>query len=87
MKKFVLLLILLIVLFVGCKSMDYYYACKGDVDCMAIMKKNGNLTSSIVSTAVDTVPQTSGFGQLCGYIAGGLVSLITGVIVGRKVKK
>ena len=85
------LALFLVLLAVGCatasRSADYYQACINDSACYAQMQKNGNITRTIVETAVDHTPVGSSLGGFLGNLAGYLVSGLSGVLLGKKLKR
>lgn len=82
----VLLPIIFIILFcIGCasvkKAQDYYNACVNDEACYAQMQNNGAAAVQVVRSV-----NAGGFNNLGESIAFNVVSLLSGVLLGRKVK-
>lgn len=77
----------LLIVGIGCasvqKATDYYSACKADEACYAQMVQNGNISSAVVST----VAKSAKLEDILGQVAFNLVSGLTGVILGRKLKR
>lgn len=69
------------------RSITAYDACKADAECFEKMQRTGNITSSVVSTAVDSSTRGVGVGQTVGAIAGMIASAIAGVCYGKKLIK
>lgn len=90
MRKF---LVVLVVVFcigfvcLGCasvkKSVDYYQACKSDSACYAQMVENGNISSAVVTQ----VSKATRLEDVLGAIAFNIASGLTGIILGRKLKR
>lgn len=86
---FLLMLIVGFFLFAGCaltgESVDAYHACMNNTDCVAQMVAAKNVSAGVVSTVVDA--HMSGIGTLIGQFVGYVVSGITGVLLGWRIKK
>lgn len=65
------------------KSVDYYSACKSDEACYAQMLANGNITKAVVKQVASQPSVADLLGQIAGFIASGL----TGVLLGKKLKR
>lgn len=70
----------------GCRSMENYYKCKNDTDCVALMKRNGEISSKVVSGAVNATAD-NGISSIAGQVAYAVASFVTGVLVGGRKKK
>ena len=86
MRYYFIAAMFLLLILVGCstvkKSTDFYNACKNDEACFAQMVANGN-------TAVDIVHKVSNpvYSSLTDCIAFNIVSLLSGVLLGKKILK
>ena len=65
------------------KSVDYYEACKSDSACYAQMVQNGNISEAVVKN----VAKATKLEDMLGAIAFNIASGLTGIILGRKMKR
>lgn len=86
MKRYLFFVILGLLVLCGCRSMDNYIKCKGDTDCVALMQKNGEISSKIVGGAVSATSD-NGIANVAGQVAYAVASFLTGVLVGGRKKK
>ena len=77
----------LLIVGIGCasvqKSVDYYQACKADEACYAQMVQNGNISKAVVTE----VAKVTRLEDVLGQVAFNLVSGLTGILLGRKLKR
>ena len=91
MSKRVWLLCFFVILFAvvafGCasvqKATDYYEACRNDYACYAQMVQNGNISEAVVRSTV----KSTKLEDFLGAIAFNLGSGLTGLVLGRKLKR
>lgn len=76
---------------VGCSAVKQSYsaleACKRDSVCYAQMEKGRDLSSSIATAAVASIPNAAPAAPIVGSSIGMLVSLLIGVYLGKKKEK
>jgi len=66
------------------ESYDSLLACQSDPACNALMIQGRDLSSSVISSAVDSVPQVADFSGLIGAGVGGVVVILIGVFCGKR---
>lgn len=87
MSKKIMFFVLVFVSFliVGCAAAKHNYEdCLDDVDCLSKMEHYGAITKSVTNTVVPAPFNPEG---ILGLSAGGLVSLLVGMIAGRKLNE
>lgn len=89
MRKIIPVAFLVVSVFVilGCSSIkrniDYYEACKGDVECFAKMQRAKTVSSQVVAS----IPAPFGSSEPLQVIVGCLASALAGSFYGRKLCK
>ena len=72
----------------GCKtvsdSLKYYEACEGDSVCLEAMETNRNISTAVVSKAVDVNSKGDALGWIIGSLVGNVAAFFTGVWKGKK---
>lgn len=82
---------LVVFVLVGCrtvsKSVSDYEACKADADCYAQMVKNGNISKAVVHNVAEQTPLGTSAADVFGSVAFNIASALTGVLLGRRLKR
>lgn len=83
-KELIWVSLFLCIFFLGCKTMDYYNACKGDTACVQKMQEAQRVATSTVSTAGSMAPVPTNIVDIVGGIIGAIVFFGSGVFYGRR---
>lgn len=81
------LLVFCVVFLIGCsavqRQVDFYNACRNDLDCSAKMASAYSVAHSVAMP----ITSASGLPNVTAEVLSGLVSLLVGLVYGRKTAK
>lgn len=84
------IIVLLCFVIIGCRlvsdSLNYYELCKGDVACAEAMQHDKDTASIAMSKVIDSRSDDNSFSWVIGSLFGSVVSFLTGVWRGKRMK-